>query len=108
MRTKEAVIEKFINYFNQVGIAWDMLWNTFFGGKAGQTLSYRAALGMEAKKPFWCVFCRFLSWLVQRNHCEDQLAGIPMKDENHLRAFGGFVVLSIIFSLPFIWLYHLL
>lgn len=87
-------------YLIQVGIAFDMMLNAILGGDAGQTLSYRAALGMEARKPFWCLFCRILSWWVQHDHCADQLTGVGMNDSQYLRAFAGLLILVALIFYP--------
>ncbi len=96
------------NYFLQLGLAFDMFLNALLGGWAGQTISYRAALGMEARKPAWCMFCRLLSWLVQRDHCQDQIAGVPMDGEEYFRALIGLLVLAAILATPVVMLVRLL
>lgn len=52
---------------------YDVTANVLTGGEPGQTLSTRAALGARAGIWRWCVLCRLLSWLVQRDHCEQTL-----------------------------------
>jgi hypothetical protein len=88
-----------LNYLVQIGVAFDMMLNAILGGEAGQTLSYRAAVDAEARKPFWCLFCHFLSWWVQRDHCADQLTGIGMDDWQYLRAFVGLLILAALIAL---------
>ena len=75
-----------------------MLLNAILGGDAGQTISSRAAVEAKARKPFWCVLCCFLSWLVQHDHCADQLAGIGMDDWQYARAFAGLLVLAALIA----------
>jgi hypothetical protein len=88
-----------VNYLVQVGVAFDMMLNAILGGEAGQTLSYRAALGAEMRRRGWCVFCRFLSWWVQHDHCAYQLAGLGMTGTQYFRAFIGLAALAgVIFS----------
>jgi hypothetical protein len=95
-----------MNYFYNVGIAFDMMLNALLGGTAGQTLSYRAASDAAKREKFWCLFCRLLSVLVQPNHCADQLSGIPMDGEEYIRAFFGLVVLSAILFYPLFWFFR--
>lgn len=97
-----------VSYLVQIGIAFDMLLNAFLGGEAGQTISMRAALAAEKRIAFWCVFCRLLSWLVQRDHCADQLAGIPMKFGNYFRAFIGLGALAGVLAIPFVLVWRIL
>jgi hypothetical protein len=87
-------------YLTQVGIAFDMQLNAILGGVAGQTISLRMAQAALRKVWAACVFCKVLSWLVQRDHCADQLGGKPMNDENYFRAFVGLVVLAILLGAP--------
>jgi hypothetical protein len=98
-----------MTYFYNVGVAFDMMLNALLGGQAGQTISYRAAVnGLVRHKRFWCVFCRFLSWLVQRNHCEDQLCGIIMDGEQEFRAFIGLLFLAALMATPVVLLWRIL
>lgn len=94
-----------MSYFVQLGVAFDMMLNAILGGEAGQTLSYRAALAASQKVWGWCVFCRFLSWWVQRNHCANQLAGIGMDGDQYARAFVGLLMLAALLAAPvfFVW-----
>lgn len=52
---------------------YDVTANVLTGGEPGQTLSMRAALGARAGIWRWCVLCRLLDVLVQRNHCAETL-----------------------------------
>jgi hypothetical protein len=83
-----------ISWAEQVGIAFDMFLNAILGGKAGQTISIRAALASQSGSRLGCLFCRLLSWLVQRNHCADQLAGIGMPFGSYVRALICLIALA--------------
>lgn len=52
---------------------YDVSANVALGGEVDQTLSMRAALGQRAGIWRWCVLCRLLDVLVQRNHCAETL-----------------------------------
>ncbi len=97
-----------IDWLEQVGIAFDMMLNAVLGGVAGQTISLRAALASRRHVWFACVFCRFLSWLVQRDHCLDQLTGVRMTGANYLRATAGLLVLAAVLLSPIYFLLGLL
>ena len=43
-----------------------------------ETVSGHVAREAAAGKHWACVFCKFLSWGVERDHCEDTLAGDVM------------------------------
>lgn len=88
-----------LNYFNQAGIAFSMLLNALSGGQAGQTLSYRAALGEEARKPFWCALCRVAAWLRGPNYCAEYLAGIEGAEWLYVSAFLGLCVVAVILTI---------
>lgn len=90
-----------ITYFKNVFVAFDMFLNAALGGVAGQTISMRAALAQKLGTPWACVFCRFLSWLVQRDHCQDQLTSVPMTDPEYAKAAGGLIVLAGLLVAPF-------
>ncbi len=64
----------------------DVTYSVLLGGRVGQTLSMRAALGARDGKPGWCVLCALLSVLVQRRHCEVTLDGGPMGWTVYVRA----------------------
>jgi hypothetical protein len=93
-----------MTYLTQLGIAFDMMLNAILGGMAGQTISLRAALGAKAGSRVGCVLCRFLAWLVQPNHCADQLNNTPMKPAQYFRAFVGLVVLAVSIAAPAIFI----
>lgn len=78
-------------YFERVGIEFDTAINVLTGGPLGWTVSQRAAweAGWRpsadparaqrtgARKPGWCLFCRFLGVVVQRDHCALQFTDRP-------------------------------
>lgn len=69
----------------------DVTYSVLLGGKVGQTLSMRAALGARDGKRGWCVLCALLSVLVQRDHCRVTLDGGPMPWMVYVRAAICFV-----------------
>ena len=83
-----------MSYFIEIGVAFDMMLNAILGGQAGQTLSYRAAVAQSRRELWGCLFCHFLAWLVQPQHCIDQLTGTGMKQAQYVRAFLGLAVLA--------------
>lgn len=78
----------------------DVTINVATGGVIGQTVSMRAALGARQGIWRWCLFCRLLDVLVQRNHCAQTLdpnAVVPTSV--YWRAalsFGGAAVLIVV------------
>jgi hypothetical protein len=91
-----------VTYLENLGIALDMFFNALFGGVAGQTISMRAALAQKNSQ-IACWFCQFLSWLIQRNHCADQLDGVMMQPENYFRAGCGLLVLMSLLIGPIVF-----
>ena len=101
-------------YFERVGIEFDTAINVLTGGPLGWTVSQRAA--WEAgwrpsadpaqaqrtgpRKRGWCLFCRFLGLVVQRDHCALQFTDRPSSVPTYIRAgiaFGvGFGALAAI------------
>lgn len=79
-------------YLERCGIEFDTEVNVLTGGGLGQTVSMRAALGWRAKKPGWCLFCRFLDIAVQRHHCALQFSDEPAPVPVYLRAGIAFGV----------------
>jgi hypothetical protein len=55
-----------------IAVQADEMGNVAINGRFNQTLSYRAALAMLAKKRWGCWLCEALDVVVP-NHCEDQL-----------------------------------
>lgn len=101
-------------FFERVGIEFDIAINVLTGGPLGWTVSQRAAYGAGwrpspdpataqrtgKRKPGCCVFCRFLSLVVQRGHCSLQFTNKPSSIPTYIRAgiaFGvGFAALAAI------------
>lgn len=93
------------NYFERVGLEFDIAVNVLTGGKLGQTVSLRSAIGAGytaegrtgPRQPGWCLMCWFLNWAVQRGHCPDQFVSGPTPPVVMIRAglaFGtGFILL---------------
>jgi hypothetical protein len=87
-------------YLEANAVNFDVTINGLLGGKPGQTLSLRAAIGAGwtaegrtgPRKPGWCLFCRFLSIAVQRGHCRLQFSSAPSPIETYVRAAIGFAV----------------
>jgi hypothetical protein len=79
-------------YAERVGIEIDTFCNVvFLGGALGQTVSLHAALANRDGKPWGCVFCRFLSVVVQRDHCADQFLAGPTPGGAYVRAGMAFL-----------------
>ncbi len=97
-----------MKYFEAVGIGLDIFLCAILTGQKNTTLSLAAARGAQKQIWFACVFCKFLSWLVQRDHCADQLDGISMGVSNYARAFVGLVLLATILASPVFVIIHFL
>ena len=82
------------------GISVDETINVLTGGQSGMTVSMRAAIGAGyradgrtgERKAGWCLFCTFLSWVVQRNHCADQFVPGPTDWRTWIRAGIAFSI----------------
>ena len=93
-------------YFERVGIEFDTAINVVTGGPLGWTVSERAAYGAGwrpsadparaqrtgPRKPGWCLFCRFLGVVVQRDHCALQFTDRPSSVPTYIRAGVAFGV----------------
>ena len=93
-------------YFERVGIEFDTAINVLTGGPLGWTVSQRAAY--EAgwrpsddparaqrtgpRKAGWCLFCKFLGVVVQRDHCALQFTDRPSSVPTYIRAGVAFGV----------------
>ena len=75
------------------GIALDEAEAAWLGNDSGQTISVWAAMEARHGSAAAHLVCLAL-WLVQRNHCCDQLCDVPMETQNDLRA----AVLLILFA----------
>lgn len=92
-----------MNYWQRVGIEFDIAVNVLTGGQLGQTVSYRSAVAWRAGKRWGCIMCWFLNWAVQKNHCPEQFTSDPTPNFDMMRAgiafaFGIFVLCAIAFS----------
>lgn len=56
----------------RIAVQADEMGNVALNGRKNESLSYRAALAMVAKRRWGCVMCRLLD-AVSPHHCEDQL-----------------------------------
>jgi len=82
----------FFVYVERCGIEFDTAINVLTGGQLGQTVSYRVAVAQEDGKRWGCVFCQFLNWAVQRNHCALQFTDQPSTPLTFIRAGVAFGV----------------
>jgi hypothetical protein len=83
-----------IGWLTAVFYALDMLLCAILTGRKATTLSMASAQGESKKILAACIFCDFLSLWVQKNHCQKTLAGIPMGENNELRAGLGLLLLA--------------
>jgi hypothetical protein len=88
----------FGRYLERCGVEFDTAVNVLAGGQLGQTVSLRVAIAARAGKRWGCVFCWFLNWAVQRNHCALQFQNVPSPVLTYIRAGVAFGVgiLSVI------------
>jgi len=84
-----------IAYFEAVGYQLDCLLCAIIFGIKNCTISLHAALEELTGARWACWLCGLLE-LVQKNHCADQRAGLPMQLPNYIRAFTGLVALSLL------------
>ena len=75
------------------GIALDDAEAAALGAPAGETISLWMAMQARHGSALAHLACLAL-WLVQFRHCTDQLAGVPMRVGNYLRA----AVLLVLFA----------
>ncbi len=94
-------------YLDAVGVQLDCFLCAIIFGIKGQTISIHAALERKAGKKWACLLCAFLSWLVQHDHCQDQLDGIPMGTTNLFRAFCGLTILFLLLFYPVFYLLNI-
>jgi hypothetical protein len=94
-----------VRYIMRCGEEFDIAFNVLTGGRLGNTFSYRAAVGERDGKKFWCVMCRILNWIVQRNHCRDQFINGRSPALVYIRAGIAFAVFysAIFLALKSIW-----
>jgi hypothetical protein len=85
-----------IRWLKQAGILSDEALNLVcLDGDANQTVSDNSAHA-ELRGKWWALLiCRALSFLVQKNHCQCQLAGVPMRVNNYLRAMGCIIAVWV-------------
>jgi hypothetical protein len=63
-----------LDYLKRLGLAIDQVQNVaLFNGSQTETVSHHAARAWRDGKKWGCVVCRFLSIVVERNHCAKQL-----------------------------------
>lgn len=79
-------------YFDRCGVEFDIAVNVLTGGELGQTVSYRAAVAQRDGKRWGCIFCWFLNYAVQRNHCPLQFVKQPANLASFIRAGVAFGV----------------
>lgn len=82
----------FLTYLERCGIEFDTAVNVLTGGKLGQTVSLRVAEAQRAGKLYGCLFCWFLNWAVQENHCALQFTTKPSPWTVYVRAGIAFAV----------------
>ena len=80
------------------GIALDEAEARALGAPTGETISLWSAMEARHGSAVAHLVCLGL-WLVQFRHCKDQLAGVPMRTGNYIRA----AVLLMLFA-PFAFL----
>ncbi len=93
-------MKAFLDYLERCGIEFDVAVNVLAGGDLGQTVSYRVAVAAREGRRIGCLFCWFLDWAVQRNHCERQFGNDPAGPLTFVRAgvafgVGGLSLLGI-------------
>lgn len=69
----------------RAGIRLDEAERAALGGPSGTTISVWAAMEARHGNAFAHVVCLAL-WLVQFRHCADQIADVPMRPGNYVRA----------------------
>jgi hypothetical protein len=82
----------FVAYLSRCGIEFDISINVLTGGKLGQTVSYRVADADREGKRWGCVFCWFLYYFVQPDHCALQFVKGPSTFWTYIRAGIAFGV----------------
>ena len=82
----------FCRYLERCGIEFDTAINVLTGGQLGQTVSLRVAEAERAGKEWGCLFCWFLDWAVQRNHCALQFSKTPSPWTVYVRAGIAFAI----------------
>lgn len=80
------------------GIELDKSEAAALGGPPGETISVWAAMSARHGSLFAHIVCLTL-YLVQIRHCRDQIANVPMKNQNYVRA----ILLLMLFA-PFCFL----
>lgn len=75
------------------GIALDEAEARWLGNLHGQTISVWAAMEARHGSAFAHLVCLAL-WLVQANHCQDQLCNVPMRPQNDLRALALLILFA--------------
>ncbi len=93
-------VENNLKQIDRNGISFDETINTLTGGRAGMTVSKRAATGAGwtkngqtgPRKPGWCLFCWFLGVAVQKDHCRLQFQPGPTHWATWVRAGVAFAI----------------
>lgn len=65
-------MKRFGAYLFNIWLSIDMLANVLFGGRAGETVSLRAARADLKGKPIGCILCRILD-RIDPDHCAKSL-----------------------------------
>ena len=82
----------------QLGLVEDETFNVLTGGNANETFSVRNADDARARIPVACWICWNLSWMVQKNHCQQALKNGAIPWPNAIRAF---IWISLVLSMPY-------
>lgn len=85
-------MDVFYQYLERCGIEFDTAVNVLTGGDLGQTVSYRMAVAAREGRRIGCLFCWFLDWAVQKNHCSLQFDAGPNRPLTFMRAGIAFGV----------------
>lgn len=65
----------------RLGVSFDQLANTAFGGSEDETISSRAGKAARKGERWGCVLCKLLDWF-EPNHCESNIEA----DEGNMSA----------------------
>ena len=68
----------------------------FCYAKSGETVSVMMARGAALKRPWPCIACRILSWIVEPDHCRRALGPEPTPAPAALRA--GLALLVVLLA----------
>lgn len=83
------------SYIRRLALALDRFLNVLLlGGTSEQTVSISAAIARRDGKAWGCILCRWLSWTVERGHCEKALNDIDTEPAAGIRAFVQLIIVS--------------